>query len=135
MRKWTFLGEFWTKNASLFAEYALYWLESNNTHTWGVGEGFRGAVIVLEGGIMVMKNAHVESYVFQLGTDLAEVHFGQISNKLKCIENCVHETFCESLPWAAFGKYEWVDQGRGHESRSAAARVHASEELRALQKT
>jgi hypothetical protein len=29
---------------------------------------------------------------------LAEVHFGQISTKLKCIENCVHETFCESLP-------------------------------------
>jgi hypothetical protein len=24
VRKWTFLGEIWTKNASLFAEYTLY---------------------------------------------------------------------------------------------------------------
>jgi hypothetical protein len=29
---------------------------------------------------------------------LAKVHFGQISTKLKCVENHVHETFCESLP-------------------------------------
>jgi hypothetical protein len=55
---------------------------------------------------MVMKNVHIESYAFQLGTDLAKVHFGQISTKLKRVENRVHETFCESLPWAAFGKYE-----------------------------
>jgi hypothetical protein len=135
--KMDFSWQILDKKASLFAEYALYWLKSNNTHTWGVGEGFRGAVIVLEGGIMVMKNAHVESYAFQLSTDLAKVakvHFGQISTKLKWVENRVHETFGESLLWAAFGKYEWVDQGRGHESQSAAARVRASEELRALKK-
>jgi hypothetical protein len=36
--------------------------------------------------------------VFHIGTDLAEVHFGQISTNMKRIENCVHETFCESLP-------------------------------------
>ena len=47
---------------------------------------------------MVTKSAHVESYAFQLGTDLAKVHFGQISTKLKCVENRVHKTFCELLP-------------------------------------
>ena len=55
---------------------------------------------------MVMTSAHVESYAFQLGTDLAEVHFGQISAKLKCVENRARKTFCESLPRAAFGKCE-----------------------------
>ena len=55
---------------------------------------------------MVMTRAHVESYAFHTGTDLAKVHFGQISTSMKRVENRVHETFCESLPRAAFEKYE-----------------------------
>ena len=62
-----------------------------------------------------MTSAHVESYAFHSGTDLAKVHFGQISTIMNRVENRVHETFCESLPRAAFGKYEWTkEEGMSH---------------------
>ena len=35
---------------------------------------------------MVMRSAHVESYAFHIGTDLAKVHFGQISTNMKRVE-------------------------------------------------
>jgi hypothetical protein len=50
---------------------------------------------------MVMKSAHVESYTFHIGTDLAKMHFGQISTNMKCIEILYMRHFvnrCRELP-------------------------------------
>ena len=53
-----------------------------------------------------MTSARAESRALQLGADLAKVHFGQISAKLKRAENRAREALCESLPRAAFEKRE-----------------------------
>jgi len=82
------------------------------THTWLGGEGFPGAVGVLEGGAMVMINFHVELgackmshlhnfYAICNGTSCGKRPSSLTGTITKGVENCVDETFCKVLAWAA----------------------------------
>jgi hypothetical protein len=70
--------------------YNTQWNDSRDTvHAWWEGKGFPGIVAVLDGGVMVMKKIHVESYANLNSTELARSASGQLSMVQIQVENCV----------------------------------------------